>query len=174
MRKMQALSIIAAAIAATTLGACAAPNSMSGDYYSASDTGKAVSVQQATVIAVRAVTIQDPNSTFDQIAGGLGGAVLGAAVGNNVGGGIGHALALGGGAAGGAMGGSWLASKLGGHVPGYQITIQFPGSQHLQQAIVQQAEKGVTFAVGQQVLVTLVNGRERVEPLAAAPTPVAR
>ena len=146
------------AASAALLAGCTSLESLSGDSYSRESARSAHTVQNATIVSIKEVTIEGTEGA----AGGIGGGVLGAAVGSNVGGGNGRLV----GAAAGAILGS-IAGSAAEHSmttrTGLEIIVRYENG--AQQAIVQEAGKEGLY-VGQQVHVfTEANGTTRVRPL---------
>lgn len=156
MKKMLPLLLSVVSISSLLTG-CAAMEDLSGESYSREAARQPQTVQYATIVAIKPVTIEGTDGS----AGSLGGGLLGAAVGSNVGGGGGRLVGAAAGAIVGAVAGSAVEhSATTRH--GIEITVQYENG--AQQAIVQE-QGNDNFAIGQQVKILSGAGTTRVRPL---------
>lgn len=147
---------VASIAACALLAGCATPT-QSGSTYSTSEARRPMSVQMATVQAIRDVRIE----TTRQPGVGTGaGAIVGGIAGSNIGQGKGAAIGTVLGALAGGVAGSY-GEKGFGTKAGLEITVRTDDGQTF--AIVQEAG-GDQFAVGQRVRVLRdpANGQTRV------------
>lgn len=155
---MKTTSLLLLAASAALVVGCTTQESLSGDSYSRDSARQVHSVQPATIVSIREVTIEGTDGS----AGGLGGGVLGAAVGSNVGGGNGRLVGAAAGAIIGAVAGSAVEHSATTR-KGLEIIVQYDNG--AQQAIVQEPGRDA-LVVGQRVNVfTEGTGTTRVRPL---------
>lgn len=146
---MPSIRILAAAAASVTLllAGCATPT-QSGSSYNAFELRRPMSVQMATVQALREVRIERPQQAGPGLGSGAG-AVVGGVAGSNIGQGRGAIIGTVIGAVAGAVGGSFLERGASAKT-GVEVTVRTDDGQTF--AIVQEAGDD-RFAVGQRVRV---------------------
>lgn len=116
---------IAFAVLATALAGCA--SGLGANSYEASQVGRVARVEEGTIVAVRPITIEAPNSSAK--IGTLAGAALGGLAGSEIGGGrkANTAGAIGGAVLGGLAGNA--IGKSAGAQPGFAYTIRLPSGE---------------------------------------------
>jgi outer membrane lipoprotein SlyB len=151
------LGTLTLALAATLLGACAAPRVGGGDYNAAQVRGEQ-SVRLGNVMSVRMVRIEGNKSPL----GALTGAALGGLAGHTVGQGNGQSAATIAGVVAGGIAGAAIeesATKQ----DGVEVTVQFDNGKL--SVVTQAADED--FRVGDRVMVTTGHGVTRVTKVAA-------
>ncbi len=148
--------LLSAVILSSLLTGCTSTESLSGSSYSRSAARQPQTVQYATIVGIKPVTIEGTDGS----AGSMGGGLLGAAVGSNIGGGNGRLVGAAAGAIVGAVAGSAVEHSATTR-NGLEIVVRYENG--AQQAIVQEQGNDV-FAVGQQVQVFSGAGTTRVRP----------
>lgn len=146
------------ALSALLLAAgCTSTESLSGESYSRYSARQVQTIQDATIVAMKNVTIEGTDGS----AGSLGGGVLGAAVGSNVGGGNGRLVGAAAGAIIGAIAGSAVEHSA---TTRNALEIEVQYSNGVRQVIVQEPGKE-QLAIGMPVKVlTGGDGTTRVRP----------
>lgn len=157
---MKNQSLLAVALLALTLGACA---NTSQNTYNAAEVGKATTVTFGTVLGARQVDIKGDNTGV----GAIGGAAVGAGVGSEFGSGTGNAWATGLGAVAGLAAGA-LAEQEIANRQGIEYTLTLESGETL--TIVQEMQTGERIlATGERVMVQDYGKYQRV--LAASHLP---
>jgi len=153
-RRLIAVAAVAASMA--ILAGCA-NKSASSSVYTFGQAQQEQIVRTGTVVAVRAVTIQDDKSSG---AGMLAGGALGGVAGNAVGGGSGRAIATVGGAILGGLLGNTVENQVN-RRQGLEITVRLDNGET--RVVAQEAD--VSFTSGQRVRLISGGGPTRVVPM---------
>ncbi|NLB70209.1 MAG: glycine zipper 2TM domain-containing protein [Lentisphaerae bacterium] len=157
MKKIQNIPFKVAGVALLAFFIATGCQSYRGDVYSRDEARSGNAVLNATVMAVKDVTIEGTEGAL----GGIGGAVLGGLTGRAVGGGSGKNIATAAGAIGGALAGAAIESAVT-TKSAIEITVQYENGAI--EAIVQEPGRDL-FQVGQAVQVLISpNGTKRVRP----------
>lgn len=149
--------ILAATVAALTMGLTGCASSLTGDSFSRSDARQVQTIRMGTIESLRPVRIE---GTKTPIGAGAGAAVGGIA-GSTVGGGRGSAVAAVIGAVAGGLAGAAAEEGIT-RTQGVEITVREDDG--ALRAYVQAVDPNQVFRVGQRVRITTVNGQSRVVP----------
>lgn len=149
--------ILAATVAALTVGLTGCASSLTGDSFSRSDARQVQTIRMGTIESLRPVRIE---GTKTPIGAGAGAAVGGIA-GSTVGGGRGSAVAAVIGAVAGGLAGAAAEEGIT-RTQGVEITVREDDG--ALRAYVQAVDPNQVFRVGQRVRITTVNGQSRVVP----------
>ena len=151
MKKMLQLLLLALSI---SLIGCT-PSRLSGDSYSREDALSRQQVRYATIVQLRAVSIEGTKSGVGGAAGAAVGGIGGSATGNGKGAAVATIL---GAVAGGIIGAKAEEGLT--KTPAVEITLRYEDGEEV--AIVQADEKSTQFRIGERVRVLTLNGRSRV------------
>ncbi len=151
MKKMLQLLLLALSI---SLIGCT-PSRLSGDSYSREDALSPQQVRYATIVQLRAVSIEGTKSGVGGAAGAAVGGIGGSATGNGKGAAVATIL---GAVAGGIIGAKAEEGLT--KTPAVEITLRYEDGEEV--AIVQADEKSTQFRIGERVRVLTLNGRSRV------------
>ncbi len=149
--------ILAATVAALTVGLTGCASSLTGDSFSRGDARQVQTIRMGTIESLRPVRIE---GTKTPIGAGAGAAVGGIA-GSTVGGGRGSAVAAVIGAVAGGLAGAAAEEGIT-RTQGVEITVREDDG--ALRAYVQAVDPNQVFRVGQRVRITTVNGQSRVVP----------
>ena len=149
--------ILAATVAALTMGLTGCASSLTGDSFSRSDARQVQTIRMGTIESLRPVRIE---GTKTPIGAGAGAAVGGIA-GSTVGGGRGSAVAAVIGAVAGGLAGAAAEEGIT-RTQGVEITVREDDG--ALRAYVQAVDPNQVFRGGQRGRITTVNGHSRVAP----------